>query len=280
MAEANTRLARAFLDAREFESAVDITTDVSALLYQTCACTERGEYKKALSILSEMVIDSAAPRIKWSFYHQRALAHSRTGNQDAALIDYTAARDWARESGEDICQARTQNNLAKLYSEVGRLDEALEEVNCAIKIATRVSDQSLLGRFTDQKAQILLEHDQLSEAVDTARRAVGLLELHGNETTLSEARETYGKALIRYGILNLNRIDPVRSHAAKNLSGVVVKLEAELLQDVLDRTQGMVTPAAAMLGEHHTTVMKAIDKYKLDRKPKRRRAKSLILHQK
>lgn len=282
-------LARECFETGEYDPALAVIDSLvlegrnvfKALLLKACIATERKRFRECLKILDQAgdLLDGEPAELKAKYYGQRAYTNKKLGNLDSPLVDYEAARYWAQEAGDELCEASVRNNLAKRYSELGRLNDALQESDAAIRIATDAGDVFLLGRFLDLKAQILLEHERLAEAVTVSRKAIEILEPIGNAVALDEAKSTYGKALIALGMSCLNGIsDPLEtSRLRKQMAEkLFVSVDENLIRLALDRTGGRVSQAAKLLGMAHVPMMRAVEKFGLERKPKRRRGKSLI----
>lgn len=280
MIKLDTSLARAHFDAGNYGEALvsaDLLDGAKGLLLKACAYSEEGKFDESLSMIEEIgpLVDAEPPRIKARFYGQRALLKSKFEDYDAALVDYEAGRYWAIEAGDEFCEACIRNNLARVYGRHGRRDDAINEVNAAIRIAERLGEHAFAGRFLDQKAQILFQCGEFTDAVDVARRAVDLLTKHGNETTLNEAQTTYGKALVRLGssYLTSDSIDGYRARKEVDLTTV---LDKALIHEALERTDGHVYQAATLLDVSHSYIIKIAGKKNLTRQPRRTRRKSYI----
>lgn len=189
-----------------------------ALRLRACVESERGQWVGCLGTLKDAapLIDLMPADKRAKFYGQRALAHRNVGEVDAALVDYEEARYWAKKAGDQQTEASVRNNLAKIYSDVGRGEEAIVEVDAAIKIATERQDEINLGRYYDMKAQVLIIRSEYEAAIENGKRAVGLLgHLSDTHTALIEARSTYSRALIGLAALYLEHPDPVAGYCAR-----------------------------------------------------------------
>lgn len=250
---------------------------IGALMMKACVYSQTGRDADCLEILRILgpQIDNAPAKQRAHFYGQRAYMNVKSGCVDAALVDYEAARFFAREAGDDLAEARIRNNLAKQYSNVGKFDEAITEVDAAIVCAKRLSDETLLGNFYDQKAQILSAHQHYAEALRFSERAISLLKDH---PTLLEARATHGRALIALGASFLGEPETVEGFCVRRAAAksIQVSLTPKLIQYALSRSNGHVLKAADLLHVRHSALIRAIEKHGLQRQPKRHRRKSLI----
>lgn len=262
-----------------YQESKDTETRFHALLRVSTCQSEQRQYSAALKTLNLAgpLLDDVAPKFKANFHGQRAYLKAKidADNIDDALIDYAAARMFAQEAGDDRIGAQVRNNVAKRYGAAGRFDEAIIEVDAAIRMAQRLDDEILMGRFYDQKAQILIDANQYAAALVSSEKAMFLLTDH---SSLTEARTTHGRALVALGAYYLEQVDPIGAFTGKRDASqyVTVSLDANLIKLALDRTGGNVYQAAELLHVKHPSLLGSIKRFKITRSPPRRRAKSLI----
>lgn len=272
-----TQLARALFDAGDFQAAIETSaSDLEGLLLKASSLYDAGKYREGREVLgiAGPLIDLAEPRLKARFHGMRAAFDTKLGNDENVLVDYEAAKYWAEDAGDELCYAMARNNIAKQYAKAGRTDEALEESRAAISTAKRLNEHAFIGRFLDQRAQILFKLGRFTEAVDTAKQAVETLEKHGNETTLAEAQTTYGKALVRLGSSYLIS-DSIDGYLTRKEVGLATTLDKELIHQALERSNGRVYQAAKLLDVSHSYIIKIAGNENLTRQPRRTRHKSL-----
>lgn len=257
--------------------AVNDADAIAFYVLKACVRTERGLFYESLELLSSAGprLDGAAPREKALFYGQRARNYVQTGKLDAALVDYEAARVWAQEAGDLTIEARIRNNLARQYGNAGRFDDAIQEVDAAIEAARRLDDESLLGMFYDQKAQILNTAERFSESLMCSERAIGLLESHPSQ---AEAINTHETALIGLLIKYCEKGDPLESFRVRRkiTNSIMRPVDREVITLALQKCDGHLLNAAKLLGVHHATLLKVINKETLQSLQRRRYKKSLI----
>lgn len=282
MPKLKTRLARALFDAGDFSGAIEASeTDLEGLLTKAASLYDAGRHAEGRKIveLAGPLIDDAEPRLKACFYGQRAAFDAKLGNKDNVRVDYEAAKYWSEQSDDEIRHASARNNMAKQHADAGETEEAFEESRVAISTAERLGEHAYTGRFLDQRAQILLHLGQFAEAVDVARRAVDLLEKHGNETTLMEAQTTYGKALVQLGSTYLTD-NSIEGYLVRKEVGLATTLDKALIHQALESTDGHVYKAAKLLHVSHSYIIKVAGDDHLARYPQRTRHKSLIIKKK
>jgi tetratricopeptide (TPR) repeat protein len=250
---------------------------IPALLRQASCYSELERYADSLNSLLSLapVIDDGTDHQRAHFYGQRAYLYRRLENVSAAMLDYEAARFWAQESGSKLAEASVRNNLAKIYSELDRSDEAIAESDAAISIASQLSDEMHLGRFYDQRAQILIDQKSYAEAIRFSEKALRLLNGHPSE---AEARTTHGRALIGLGTVYLQSEDPFASLRARRDAAKLIQVtpDTELIRLALAKSDGHVSRAAQMLGMRHYALTNIVKSRKIERRPIRKRRKTLI----
>lgn len=281
-------LARAFYAVGDYDDVLqtvepllnrelDPLSRFTACQLKACVHSERQQWLECLDVLrvSGPLIDEMPADLRAKYYGQRALAHRNLNNADAALVDYEGARDAAIESGDERIVASVRNNLATMYGHEKRINEAIREVDAAVKIATRSGDDLNLGRYYDNKAQLLVAAKRYAEALTYSRKAMALLV---NHPAGHEARHTHGLALIGVGAGYLEEPKSVEQFRARHDAAkmIDVELNASLVKSALARSNGHVFGAAQLLNVSHSAVIKWIGRHGLDRAPKRRRSKSLI----
>ena len=124
-------------------------------------------------------------------------AQNREEYIDRALVEYAAASFHLERAGHHRFQARLENNLAFLFSSIGRFPEAHEHVNRARQLSVGLADRGGAAYADDTLAQIYLLEGKSDEAERVARRAVHALQRGGEQMFLAEALTTHGKALAR-----------------------------------------------------------------------------------
>ena len=116
---------------------------------------------------------------------------------DRALVEYAAASYHFEQSGAKRFQARVENNVGFLFATIGRFEEAQEHLKRSRAISVSVGDQGGVAIAEDSRAQAYLLEGKYSDAEKTARLAVRSFREGGEQTMLSEALTTHGKALAR-----------------------------------------------------------------------------------
>lgn len=250
---------------------------LGALQLKACVEWRRHEYTQSLETLKRAgtLVDDAPLDLRGKFFGQRALVYRSLNQIDGALVDYEAARECANDCGDATTEATIRNNVAVVYSDAGRTDEALLEIDAAIKTFTRLHDDVNLGYCYDTRAQVLIGVHRYVEALTCTKRAISLL---ANHPAGVGARSTHGLAMIGVGVSCLEApktIEQFRQRRAAARS-IHVELDRELLKVALKRANGHVLGAAKLLHVSHSAIIGLIKKHGLERVPQRRRAKSLV----
>lgn len=126
-------------------------------------------------------------------------AERRPDYIDRALVEYAAASYHFERAGHERFRARVENNLAMLFSTLGRFAEAHEHADRARAIFTELKDRGSMAQVDDTRARVLLNEGRAAEAEKVARAAVQALEKGDEQTLLAEALTTHGTALARTG---------------------------------------------------------------------------------
>lgn len=257
-------------------SLTDPKEQFSAYLLMACSEWRKGWAKQSLQTLSKaaLLFDKMPPKLKGRFHGQRAVVYSRLKNQDSALMDLQSAKFWAEQGNDEEEIAIARNNLSKQYSDAGRFEEAMIEVDAAISFARNRSDDRLLGQFYDMKAQILVKHERFEEALEFSDKAMFLLESHPG---ITEARETHGRALIGLGASYLVQDDPVATVKARRGAAELLPthIDKAVIELALERSNGNVLSAAEDLGVYHSYLLNVIKKFGIPHET-RKRARTLV----
>lgn len=258
------------------ERSDDPSGKLAALLLKACIEWRQGDLVASLKTLNEggPLVDLAPADLRGKYFGQRALAHRGLGETDAALVDYEQARDCAHEVGNLRTEASIRNNIAVIYNESGRRDEALRELECAARVFSQLHDDLNLGNCYDTRAQILISMANYNEALRYSEKAVRLL---ADDPSLDGALAHHGLAMIGVGLSHLRKPESIEAFNARHTLAqeIDTSLSSELIESALKRSNGHVLGAAKMLHVSHSVLIKLIAKYNLERVPKRRREKTL-----
>lgn len=251
---------------------------LSGLLLRACIQSERNEFSESLDTLkiAGPLIDNAPAKSKAAFYGQRAFNRVKVGRKNPALLDYEAARVYALEGNDELSVIAIRNNLAKVYSDVGRYDDAINESDAAIHLARKLNERIYLGRCYDQRAQILNDHKLYGEAVTWSEKALALL---GSHPASAEARLTHGRALIGVGESYLHHDDPVHNFRVRRecVNSIDLPLSRGVIELALDRCEGNIKQAAHLLHVKHQSLQGSINRLELRPHQRRQVRRSIIL---
>lgn len=279
--------ARALYLAGRFDEALDIAEaliespdpaeKLSGLLHKACIQSERDQFLDSLETLklAGLLIDQAPAKSKAAFHGQRAYCRVKLERNDKALVDYEAARVYAQEAQDELAEARIRNNLARVYSRLDRLDDAIVENDAAIHIFRRLNERVQLGRAYDQRAQILNDGKMYADALKWSDQAIAIL---GSHPSSVEARATHGRALIGVGQTYLGIPDPVENFRTRReiANSINVQLDPETARLALIRSGGNVQRAANLLKVQHQSLQASVKRFNLQSLQKRRVRRSII----
>jgi len=150
------------------------------------------QHKRALSFLKAIdhLVDQAEPLDRGKFYCQRGYLHRRLKKRDKAIEDYTAATIWYEQAKDLVRVARMKNNLANIYKDAKRFDDAHESVDAAISGLSG----DLLAQAYDTKAGIYLAEQNYVMAEKFSAKSISLLGQDRREL-LAESLITMAQAL-------------------------------------------------------------------------------------
>jgi transcriptional regulator with PAS, ATPase and Fis domain/Tfp pilus assembly protein PilF len=221
-----------------------------ALLNNAIVEISASRFNEALRLLNE-----AAPLFEKN--------HSHTAKDyiDHALVEYAAASYHFEQSQHKRYQGRVEINLGSLLLSIGRLTEAHEHLDQALRIFKALKDSGIIAQLTDTRARVLLAEGRSVEAEKVVRGAVRTLEGGDESSLLAEALTTHGVALARLGQYEearakLGRALEVAERAGDNESAGVAAITAieELgTQLGVDEMHAMYEHADSLVGDSQNT---------------------------
>ncbi len=166
-------------------------------------------YDSVLALLEEaapLVEASGSDYLKGCFHNHRAVTFRTLADagddpemRDRALVEYTAASYYFEQAGHTRYQAHTENNLAVLFNNIGRHEEAHRHLECARALFAALKDTASVAQCDDTLARIFTAEGRLEEAERAASAAVRGLEEGDRQALLAEALTTLGVAQARRG---------------------------------------------------------------------------------
>lgn len=206
----------AFEEARAMlRSALDATSGADderrgATLVRLAAVESSARrYDAVLELLEEAaphVESSGSDSLKGCFHNHRAMtfraladANEDAGLRDRSLVEYAAASYHFEQAGHTRYHAHTENDLARLFNNIGRHKEAHQHLARAHKLFASLKDTASVAQCDDTLARILTAEGRLEEAERVAASAVRVLEESDRQALLAEALTTLGVAQARRG---------------------------------------------------------------------------------
>ncbi len=262
------RLAIVELDASRHHESLSLLTTNSSRFEQLENDTLKGGYHVTLGIVLECLWDQ----------------EQRSDYLDRSLIEYAAASYHFEQVDHRSYLGNVQNNLGMLYFKINRCEEALDHLDYARRVFTRLQDTTAMAQVDDTRAGVYLKQGLAIEAEQAARSSVETLEKTDRHALQAESLITYGRALARLGdytdsfaafqrAISLYELTGGANKAAeaalaafheigdyltvsetakvvleRTLSEEVNSYEHELIKRALENAQGSVTHAARSLG--------------------------------
>lgn len=186
-------------------------------------------YDAVLELLEEaapLVESSGSDYLKGCFHNHRAvtfraLADSGddAGMRDRALVEYAAASYHFEQAGHTRYHAHTENNLAILFNNIGRHEEAHQHLARARTLFATLKDTASVAQCDDTLARVLAAEGRLEEAERAASSAVRGLEDGDRLALLAEALTTLGVAQARRGRHEDARLSLTRAAETADAAG-------------------------------------------------------------
>ena len=134
----------------------------------------------------------------------RGLVLLQQGRLDAAEVDLREARAWAADEGLPSFEAMCAANLGVLHARARRIAQSLDAFAEAQSLYEQAGDPARsVAIMQIDRAETLLHHGLVGDAVDEARQAVQLIEPTGNRVVLADAQLMYARALLATGRFRL-----------------------------------------------------------------------------
>lgn len=137
-----------------------------------------------------------------SFHNNLAIAHKNLGNADESLKHLKLARDFFQKANHESYYGAVENNLAQLLHKVGLFDEAHVCAENAIKIFEQIGDKMREGYTRETRAQIFAAEGKFDMALKFVNEAIALLEGGESYRNLVESYRTKVKILIQLNQLS------------------------------------------------------------------------------
>ena len=134
--------------------------------------------------------------LKGDFYNHCALALKNLDKKTEALGQFELARYYHQRSRHKIYLATVENNLANLYREMGRFQDAHESIDNATRIFKQIKDKTREGFSLDTKALVYFAESKYDEALRTADKALVILRKSENTSYQIETALTKAKVLL------------------------------------------------------------------------------------
>ena len=146
------------------------------------------------------------PATKGSYHNELAItlrtiavADKRPDYFQRALTEYKAAEHQFKLAGNHIYLASVKNNVAVVFSRLGRYKEAHKHLDQARVLTVRFKDRTRTAQIDSTRAELLITEGNYKAAEAVARRAASSLEKAGQRCWLADALILQAVALARLG---------------------------------------------------------------------------------
>ena len=195
--------------AREALTSADGDLTAATLVRLSVVEFSARRFGAVLELLEEaapLVEASESDSLKGCFHNHRAVtfrtladAEGDAGMRDRALVEYAAASYHFEQAGHTRYHAHTENNLAILFNNIGRHEEAHAHLARARSLFAALKDTSSVAQCDDTLARVLTAQGRFEEAERAAAGAVRGFESGDRRALLAEALTTLGVAQARGG---------------------------------------------------------------------------------
>ena len=205
---------------------------------------EAGDYQGSLRAIESAAefLDESDPRVRGSFFNQRARIHNRFGNTEGALIDYAGASACFEAVGDQSYAGAALLNLAELYIQRADVAQARAHIDRALPLI-KESESEYLCQGYDTLAQIELAEGRTESALSSLRHAFDLV--GDNELwrlDLLKTRDKIGEKI-------------------EELSATLHSVNVEMVRWALIKTGGNLTQAGKLAGLTHKGVSYIVDRH-------------------
>jgi tetratricopeptide (TPR) repeat protein len=269
--------------------AQDLSADAKLRLQVTLGVIEMedGDTPAALGIYRDCagLCEQVASSYLVGTYHMnysRALRAS--GSNDDALIEAAAADYYLEQAGHVRYRARVLNNIAWLLLTLNRISEAHESLDRSEHLFQNLRDRGMLAQVADTRAHLYLAEHENEKAEESATAAIKILAGGEERAGLVEALVTHATALARLKRLgeSVRRfgeawetaqqfigeqraaevavalveeiVGPAYVTTGAGFEGAISRVEARLIVEALEQSDGGVTGAASRLKLKHQTL--------------------------
>jgi ATP/maltotriose-dependent transcriptional regulator MalT len=149
--------------------------------------------EQAAALGNQVLIVKLEINLGWAYNNAGAEEHSREHLENALEI--------ARRSGEKMFEAYAMLHLADLYTRAGKLVQAAESNQAALRLGEALEAPSLLMEVYRLQGEIELEHGRVGEAHNLVQRALEMAEEMSEDVTIGMCYRTLGQVYAARGEL-------------------------------------------------------------------------------
>jgi CheY-like chemotaxis protein len=182
-------------------------SEVKAVAFIHSASVERaaGKFDAAMKIYSEGAplfekLDSHSLKGRFHAGYGDLLmylgeAENRAEHFERALVEFTIAGFHFEQAGHTRYRASVEHNLGQISLNIAKYEEAHAHLDHARRLSGELKDIFLPAQVDATRARLLLAEERVEEAERLSREAVLTLEKGGEQSLLTEALTTHGRAL-------------------------------------------------------------------------------------
>src|SRR5437588_6056533 len=185
-------------------------TDLKAkiLIRHTIIEVWTGRYHDAWGILERAAefFESCGDTLKGKWHGQKglvlqrlALTEKRADYADRAIVEFTAAIYHYEQAGHERYCANNFNNLAMLLYQIGRYEEAHENLDRAQEIFERHKDTGNLAQVSETRARVFVAEGRYNEADHILPGVIQAFEEGGDCALRADALTLHGVVRARLG---------------------------------------------------------------------------------
>ncbi len=187
------------------------------LFYKASALDIAGRGQESIPLFEEglaMAQQTGKADLAADFQVNLGTAHQQLGNADQSLMNYLAAYDYYKQSGQLKNLSKVLNNIGILYRNQEKYDRAEAIYRESLQIKQQLNDSLGMAASYQNLASLLSQTQRTDEAIELLRQSLGLYE------TLRRKEDVAGcYSLLGQIYFNANRMQEAKVSLQKALEG-------------------------------------------------------------
>lgn len=172
------------------------------LLRMARTAIQRHDYVTAMRAMQQLVIhdqETQQPELEMIHRSNLALMQNRLGFSDEALDNLEQALKLARQQHSPASESGIQGTIGGILREMGRFDEAQKALNAALIIARQIGDQRGEGNWLHHLALVYDDIDQHKQAQTYHAHAIAISRHLQDQRNLAYRLSNLGACLLKQG---------------------------------------------------------------------------------